>query len=363
MNFYKLYNLLEDYEVLPPKKVSLNDPLGEIYHYYPYLVHHALPDDGGIITRIRDVITLTYDACKKGAWKEEATTFGYIKTLYMPHPPEDFDKLSDEGKRAVIYERALGSLRNFVVHLGWIISPGYDTEVSHWQRQGLDLPPEFIKWVKYMTDEMEHDDEIKGWEQRSDKEIKDVEAKRQAQYRRQQEMADVFGKALYKQRKKIEKINPSWAGLTEKEAQKIADDYVAANYYERGQYMDIIRKIAKESMGKMGSFKTYYMNDQETQNYLKSVEGKSVKTMTDDELVNVVNKTVGITNTQDIWGMDWGDVHPALSAGALGSAAGLRMQGANELKERLIKYRGNAQKIHRIYTGLDAENRKFFFKA
>lgn len=356
MNFYELSLLLEDEETTT-KAVTLDDDISDVLSDYQ-LAYKVVPGYG--ITKIKDIIKHTYDQFKKAAWDKMAEDFGYVESGYIPHPPEGFNELSDAGKKAVIYERALGYLRSFVVQLGWITAPNYSRGNYSWKREKFQFPPEFSKWAKYMIDEMDHDDEIKGWNQRSDKERADHEEKRQEDNRQQQELANTFGKELYKQRKKIEKINPEWAGLTEQEAYKIAEDYMKANSYERGQWMPIVQQIAQKVMGrKSGSAKSYYMDDKEVQ---KLSTTKNIQQMTDVELVDTVNKTIGALNHPDVGGMEWGEVHPGLSAGVLGNVAGLRMQAVNELKNRLIANKNDRQRVWQMYYALDAENRRHFFK-
>lgn len=346
-------------ENLEPLQIALDSPPQKFGGYGSEFLGHL--DNDKFNYTFASLLRHSLTDLKQAAWKNTAENFGYGTHFYSPMPPEGFKELNDQGKEAIIQRRAMSLVHSFITSLSWLLDPNYTHYVNVFKRQKIILDPQIAKWIKFMETEVEKDPDILSSTDADKRDEEQSQQKRKAEGEKMEQLTAQLGEQLWRNRRKIEQTNSAWKGMTQKDCFDMALSYVEKSPYDRGQFMPIIREIAKSVMGRAAGFKSFYMDDKDTRSFLQTIGNAEPKTMTDSQLVELVNKTVGILNTDDIHHMGWGEVHPALSAGELGQIAGLRMQSVTELQQRLSAAKDNRAKISDIYGRLDPETRKFFF--
>jgi hypothetical protein len=309
---------------------------------------------------LRDIIKITYEQMKKAMWQATAESFGYEgqAILYTPLPPQGWEKMSDQEKRVAIFSHSLGRLNNAIFDLYRCKNRTRHDSILPHPTILPPLPEAVVKWLDYLKEEMEHDEDMLNYRRVQEEALRKQDEKWAMRAKKQEDDAQLLAKALFKAKNKL----PYWSDITPEESLKIARDYMKATPYERGEFSRAIHDIARTTLSKRLPAKSYYMQAEEVKVFLQKTSHINLEAIQDNELINIFNKAVGITDSQDLMGTGWGEnVVPALSAGDLGLVGGLRIQSANEIRNRLQN--ADDAKIHKIYYALDEENRKLFFKS
>ncbi|MCK9459735.1 MAG: hypothetical protein M0R80_08860 [Proteobacteria bacterium] len=347
----------------PLEPITLNSRIDTLWlpKSYDYSASEVIAQLGWWNKPLGEIIKTPYEALKKAMWDVTATRFGYIPSLYRTHAPDEFHKMGDAEKRIFISDRSMGGLHNAIFELHWCKQRTITDDYSYKQIERPPLPEPVIKWLDYLNDELEHDEEHLQHMHRFDADIKAQSERWAMQKKKQEDDAQKLSKALFKARNNLS----GWEDATEQEALTTAREYMKAAPHERGQFQRSIQDIARKVLNKRLPTKSFYMDDKEAKQYLQQVVNTNLVAATDQEISDILNKTIGITDSQDLQGNDWGEnVHPALSAGDLNTASGLRIKSGEEISNRIKDAwsKKNEKQMRHIYYALDKENRKLFFK-
>ena len=343
------------------KEVTLNSPIGALWGskqhcgmYGSMLI--AWMEWAG--KPLREIIKSTYEKMKQAIWNATAEDYGYPKPSQYRNAlgTDQMSKMNDAEKRIFIHDRAMGALNN-AIHELYHCLRRERSDMFGKKYPKPPLPEPVVKWLEYIYQELLHDQDMIQHNDRQEADIKAQNERWATQAQKQEEDAQKLAKALYKARGRLS----GWEDASEKDALTTARAYMKASPHERGQYQRAIHDIARKTLSQRLSAKSYYMKPEEAKQFLSQALQVNLSAAPAQQVADILNKTIGITDSQDIMGTDWGEnVHPALSAGDLGPAGGLRFGAAAELRERLTK--GNDKVNREIYWALDAENRKLFFK-
>lgn len=348
-------------------QVTLESPIQSIWGVGGGLnKHHMNWSTGYIVSQldlrtVGQLIKTTYEKIKKAAWDYVAESFGYTTPFYNPLPPHGWDEMGNSEKRVAIHNRSLHEVRSAVYDIHNCLNRTLRNSYSGENTQLAPLPQPVINWINYLWDEEQHDDEMKQKDQRDEVALKEQDERWAQQAKQMEADAQLIAAALWKARKRL----PYWEDSTKEEALEIARKFLKAEPNERGQYSKAIRDIIQKTLQRRVPTKFHYMEPGEAAQFVQTALAMDLKSASPEEVVEIYNKSVGITNNPNPDHPAWSeDVHPGLGAGILGPAGGLKMEAAGEIQERLQKAKAaeDDAMIRGIYYALDAENRRFFFK-
>jgi hypothetical protein len=313
------------------------------------------------VRTVGQLIKTTYERIKKAAWDQVAQSFGYTKSVYNPLPPAGWEEMSNTEKRVAIHNRSLSMTRSVVYDFHGCLKREYRHLYDYTTHPLAPLPQPVINWINYLWDEEQHDDEMKQKDERDEAALKEQDERWAQKAKKMEADAQLIGAALWKARKRL----PYWEDATKEEAVEMARKFLTAEPYERGQFSAAIRDIIDKTLKRRIPTKFYYMEPDEAAQFVQVALNTDLKSANPEQVVEVFNKAIGITNDQIPDHPTWSeDVHPGLGGNTLGQAGMLKAEAAAEIRRRLqmAQKSDDDATIHKIYYALDAENRRFFFK-
>lgn len=323
------------------KTIDLQNPVEDIE--YP-----RKPDYQSIATiarelgakTINDLIRLSYDKLK-----EHAITKNKNSNKSLPVYKDD-----TSGRR--LHLQAVSYWNNIVTSLLYKLDS-----------QNTVLSEIVKKWINYIKYEFENDTDVLDYE--NDRSKQEGEAKNE--WDRKQKTLDkntkLLGKLIWEAAKR-----DSWAGWedsTEKDAYDTAKRYFTVEPYERGQFRKEIKDLARRvTTQKETPTKQYYMQPAEVEAYVRHIQNVELSALPVQELVDIIEKTVGITGNKYFGDPKWNEeeVVPGLSAGILGYLGNTKVLAMDELRKRIMEHKSNKKELKIIYDALDSDLKPIFFR-
>ncbi len=336
-----------------PRQITLQDPIKTIFTNRLSNSHLIqLAYDVGAKT-VGDIIRVDYDKIKANIWEwwlKEQTGFGTDRRLGK----------TEEEIAEIMHTQCMGRLHNLIF------------EIFHYAESPyVQLPPEFIAWATYLNDSFEKDTEVVEHKDNQTRKTEEYENKRRRDEEAKEQKARMLADELY--RSKDEVWSDMEEDMTPAEALEVARDFIKADPYQRGQWRGSIRDIARKLFSREFPEKQYFMEPeeayqfvQETQRKLNQWYANKWELVKDDELLDIISKTVGITNSNSAHDMEWNSegVHPGYtSTYVLAPAALMRYSGMQELARRLQEKKDDRAYIHQMYLNIDEDIRPLFFKS
>jgi len=328
-----------------PIQISMDAPVDQLYAPgkppYSSILQEAY--DLGAKT-LANLVRLSYDKLK-------------ARALYWTHHNlERFPAYNEPGKdkEKALWLQGIGGWKNTMFSL-----------VHRLRYNLVSLPEELRRWIEYMQNEYENDNDIIDHDNERNREEQKIMAEQAKEAGELTRKSKMLGKLIWESVQKNPNLWAGWEDAKEEDAYETADDYFQAEPYKRGQFRSEIRELAsKITTQKDTPVKHYFMEPDEVRAYLAQANKINFEQATNDQVADIISKGVGITGNPYFGDPSWGDqgVHPGLTSADLSSAGYHKIKAMDEFRKRIIAARGNQLELQKLHDALDEDLRKIFFR-
>ncbi len=335
-----------------PRPITLEDPISSLGSSVKHGHLPQLAYDVGAKT-INDIIRVDYEAIKANLferWDREQSSFGANRW-----EGETEDEIAE-----IRHTQVMGRLHNLIFEIFNYTTYPY-----------VQLPPEYISWATYLNDSFEKDSQVIEHKDNQARQIEEYENKRRLEEEAKEQKARMLADELYRRKDEI------WSDMEEEttpeDALGIARDFINASPHERGQWRGPIRDIAKKLFSREFPEKQYFMEPEEAYSFVAETQKKldqwyagKWELVKDDELLDIISKSVGITGSNSPRDLEWNEeeTHPGYtSTYVLGPASMMRYHSMQELARRLKEKSDDQNYVRQMHSNLDEDLRPLFFQS